>query len=195
MKLKHIINIIKFIFFLVYVILIFFMKNNIALIGALIIDIILIAIYKIDLKKLLNNLIKISIFVLITAIINAFIVDINYAVLIGIKLILVCIMTYIFSQMLSYMEFAAVIEELVYPLKLFGINPKDLGLLITIAISFIPILREELERIKYVLLVKGFKLNAINVIKNMNIIFKPLFVSIMERINEIEYSLKAKGYQ
>lgn len=195
MKLKHIINIIKFIFFLVYVILIFFMKNNIALIGALTIDIILIAIYKIDLKKLLNNLIKISIFVLITAIINAFIVDINYAVLIGIKLILVCIMTYIFSQMLSYMEFAAVIEELVYPLKLFGINPKDLGLLITIAISFIPILREELERIKYVLLVKGFKLNAINVIKNMNIIFKPLFVSIMERINEIEYSLKAKGYQ
>ena len=195
MKLKHIINIIKFIFFLVYVILIFFMKNNIALIGALTIDIILIAIYKIYLKKLLNNLIKISIFVLITAIINAFIVDINYAVLIGIKLILVCIMTYIFSQMLSYMEFAAVIEELVYPLKLFGINPKDLGLLITIAISFIPILREELERIKYVLLVKGFKLNAINVIKNMNIIFKPLFVSIMERINEIEYSLKAKGYQ
>lgn len=195
MKLKHIIDIIKFIFFLVYVILIFFMKNNIALIGALTIDIILIAIYKIDLKKLLNNLIKISIFVLITAIINAFIVDINYAVLIGIKLILVCIMTYIFSQMLSYMEFAAVIEELVYPLKLFGINPKDLGLLITIAISFIPILREELERIKYVLLVKGFKLNAINVIKNMNIIFKPLFVSIMERINEIEYSLKAKGYQ
>ena len=195
MKLKHIINIIKFIFFLVYVILIFFMKNNIALIGALTIDIILIAIYKIDLKKLLNNLIKISIFVLITAIINAFIVDINYAVLIGIKLILVCIMTYVFSQMLSYMEFAAVIEELVYPLKLFGINPKDLGLLITIAISFIPILREELERIKYVLLVKGFKLNAINVIKNMNIIFKPLFVSIMERINEIEYSLKAKGYQ
>ena len=195
MKLRHIINIIKFILFLTYVILIFFIKNNIALIGALVIDIILIAIYKINLKKLLNNLIKISIFVLITAIINAFIVDINYAVLIGIKLILVCIMTYIFSQMLSYMEFATVIEDLVYPLKLIGINPKDLGLLITIAISFIPILREELERIKYVLIVKGFKLNAINVIKNMNIIFKPLFVSIMERINEIEYSLKAKGYQ
>lgn len=195
MKLKHIINIIKFILFLTYVILIFFIKNNIALIGALVIDIILIAIYKINLKKILNNLIKISVFILITAIINAFVVDINYAILIGIKLILVCIMTYIFSQMLSYMEFATVIEDLVYPLKLIGINPKDLGLLITIAISFIPILREELERIKYVLIVKGFKLNAINVIENMNIIFKPLFVSIMERINEIEYSLKAKGYQ
>ncbi len=33
------------------------------------------------------------------------------------------------------------------------------------------------------------------ILKNMNIVFKPLFVSIMERINEIEYSLKAKGYQ
>ena len=42
MKLKHIINIIKFVFFLTYVILIFFVKSNIALIGALAIDIILI---------------------------------------------------------------------------------------------------------------------------------------------------------
>lgn len=195
MKLKHIINIIKFIFFLTYVILIFFVKSNIALIGALAIDIILIIAYKINLKSLIDNLIKISIFVLITAIINAFVVNINYAILIGIKLILVCVMTYIFSKMLSYMEFATVIEDLAHPLKLFGINPKDLGLLVTIAISFIPILREELERIKYVLLVKGFKVNTINIIKNMNIVFKPLFVSIMERINEIEYSLRAKGYQ
>ena len=195
MKLKHIINIIRFVFFLTYVILIFFVKSNIALIGALAIDIILIIAYKINLKSLIDNLIKISIFVLITAIINAFVVNINYAITIGIKLILVCIMTYIFSKMLSYMEFATVIEDLAYPLKLLGVDPKDLGLLITIAISFIPILREELERIKYVLLVKGFKVNTINIIKNMNIVFKPLFVSIMERLNEIEYSLRAKGYQ
>lgn len=195
MKLRHIINIIKFIFFLVYVILIFFVKSNIALIVALAIDVTLIIAYKINLKNLIDNLIRISIFVLITAIINAFVVNINYAITIGIKLILVCVMTHIFSKMLSYMEFATVIEDLVHPLKLFGINPKDLGLIITIAISFIPILREELERIKYVLLVKGFKVNTINIVKNMNIVFKPLFVSIMERINEIEYSLKAKGYQ
>lgn len=195
MKLKHIINIIKFIFFLMYVILIFFIKSNIALVGALAINITLIIAYKINLNNLINNIIKIFIFVLITAIINAFVVNINYAILIGIKLILVCIMTYIFSKVLSYMEFATVIEDLAYPLKFVGINPKDLGLLITIAISFIPILREELERIKYVLMIKGFKINTINIIKNMNIIFKPLFVSIMERINEIEYSLKAKGYQ
>ena len=159
------------------------------------IDVTLIIAYKINLKSLIDNLMKISIFVLITAIINAFVVNINYAITIGIKLILVCVMTYIFSKMLSYMEFATVMEDLAHPLKLFGINPKDLGLLVTIAISFIPILREELERIKYVLLVKGFKVNTINIVKNMSIVFKPLFVSIMERINEIEYSLKAKGYQ
>lgn len=192
---KNTINIIKFIFFLLYVISIFFIKNNIALIGALIINIVLILIYKINLKKLLNSLNKISIFVLITALINVFVVDINYAIIIGIKLILVCSITYIFSTTLSYMEFATVIETLAYPLKLIGVNPKDIGLLITIALSFIPILKEELSRIKYVLLVKGFKINTINILKNTNIIFKPLFVSIMERINEIEYSLKSKGYE
>lgn len=192
---KNIINIIKFVFFLLCIISIFFIKNNIALICALIINIILILIYKINLKKLLNSLSKISIFVLITALINVFVVDINYAILIGIKLILVCSITYIFSTTLSYMEFATVIEILSYPLKLIGVNPKDIGLLITIALSFIPILKEELSRIKYVLLVKGFKINTINILKNTNIIFQPLFVSIMERINEIEYSLKAKGYE
>ena len=51
MKLKHIINIIKFIFFLVYVILIFFVKSNIALIAALTIDVTLIIAYKINLKS------------------------------------------------------------------------------------------------------------------------------------------------
>ena len=81
MKLKHIINIIRFIFFLVYVILIFFVKSNIALIGALAIDINLIIAYKINLKSLINNLIKISIFVLITVLINAFVVNINYAII------------------------------------------------------------------------------------------------------------------
>lgn len=192
---KNTINIIKFIFFLLYVISIFFIKNNIALIGALIINIVLILIYKINLKKLLNSLSKISIFVLITALINVFVVDINYAIIIGIKLILVCSITYIFSTTLSYMEFATIIETLAYPLKLIGLNPKDIGLLITIALSFIPILKEELSRIKYVLLVKGFKINTINILKNTNIIFKPLFVSIMEKINEIEYSLKSKGYE
>lgn len=192
---KNTINIIKFIFFLLYIISIFFIKNNIALIGTLIINIILILICKISLKKLLNNLNKTSIFVLITALINVFVGDINYALIIGIKLILVCTITYIFSTTLSYMEFATVIETLAYPLKLIGVNPKDIGLLITIALSFIPILKEELSRIKYVLIVKGFKINTINILRNTNIIFKPLFVSIMERINEIEYSLKTKGYE
>ena len=77
MKLKHIINIIKFIFFLTYVILIFFVKSNIALIAALAIDVTLIIAYKINLKNLINNITKIFIFVLITAIINAFVVNIN----------------------------------------------------------------------------------------------------------------------
>ena len=105
----------------------------------------LILLLKINFKKLINSIIKISIFIIFTVIINIFIVDINYALLMGIRLILVCIITYVFSSIMSYLEFATVIENISYPLKIIGINPKEIGILVSISIAFIPILKEELR--------------------------------------------------
>ena len=93
------------------------------------------------------------------------------------------------------MEFAEVIEKMIYPLKIFGINPKDIGLIITIALSFIPIMKDEIKEIKNILKVKGIMPTNFNLIKNSSLIFKPFFVSILQRINDVEMSLKAKGYQ
>ena len=145
MKIKNIINIIKFLVFLIYVILIFFIKNNTALIVAASINMLLILLLKINFKKLINSIIKISVFIIFTVIINIFIVDINYALLMGLRLILVCIITYIFSSIISYLEFATVIENISYPLKIIGIDPKEIGILVSISIAFIPILKEELR--------------------------------------------------
>ena len=36
---------------------------------------------------------------------------------------------------------------------------------------------------------------AFNLLKNLGLIFKPFLISVMQRLNEIEMSLKAKGYQ
>ena len=113
----------------------------------------------------------------------------------GVRLVLVCNLTYTFSRTISNTEIGDVIEKLVYPLKIFKINPKEIGLMVTIALSFIPIMKAELSQIKNVLKVKGIKPTKINLLKNLNLIFRPFFVSVLQRLNEIEMSLKAKGYQ
>ena len=93
------------------------------------------------------------------------------------------------------MEFAELIEKIVYPHKIFKINPKDVSLMVTIALSFIPIMKDEIRQIKNVLNAKGIYPSNTNLIKNASLIFKPFFISILQRTNEIEMSLKAKGYQ
>ncbi len=188
-------NLIKFILFLIYTIGIFFINNYILLGLIAIFNIILMLVLKINLKYAIKSLIKLLPFILFTVAINMLFVDLNFSILIGVRLILVCNLSYIFSKTISYIEFAEVIEKIVYPLKVFGINPKEIGLVVTIALSFVPIMKNEFGQIRNVLKVKGIKPTNFNLLKNSGLIFKPFFISVMQRLNEIEMSLKAKGYQ
>lgn len=188
-------NVVKFILFLIYTISIFFIKNYILLTLILFINISLMIISKININKAIKNLIKLMPFILFTVVINIIFVDLEFAILIGVRLILVCNISYIFSKTISYTEFGEVIEKLLFPLKIFKVNPKEIGIIITIALSFMPILKDELLQIKNSLKAKGMNMTNINLIKNANLIFKPFFVSVLQRINEVEMSLRAKGYE
>lgn len=188
-------NLIKFILFLMYTVGVFFVEDYISFALIALFNIILMLIAKVNLKKSFNNTIKLMPFILFTMAINTIFADFKFSILIGIRLILIRNLTYIFSKTISYMEFAQVIEKMVYPLKLFGINPEEIGLIVIIALSFIPIIKNEFEQIRDVLKVKGIRPSTINMLKNLGLIFKPFLISVMQRINEIEMSLKAKGYQ
>ena len=188
-------NLIKFILFIIYTVFIFLI-NSYKLLGIVaFINISIIIILKLNIKDMLKNLSNIFIFISFTIIVNVLVESIDYAILIAVKLILICNITYIFSKTISYMEFADVIEKLFYPLKIFKVNPKEISLIVIIALAFIPILKDEIFQIKNVLNVKGIKNTKINLIKNVNLIFKPFFISILQRVNEIELSLKSKSYQ
>lgn len=188
-------NLIKFILFLIYTVGIFFIKDYIALGLITIFNIILMIGLKINLKNAIKNIIKLMPFILFTVAVNMLFADLQFSILIGVRLILVCNLSYVFSKTISYMEFAEVIERIVYPLKIFGINPKEIGLVVTIALSFVPIMKNEFAQIRNVLKVKGIKPTNFNLLKNSGLIFKPFFISVLQRLNEIEMSLKAKGYQ
>ena len=188
-------NLVKFIWFLIYTIGIFFIQKYIFLLLILLFNLLVLLIYKISFLKALKNILKLLPFIIFTVIINIIFMDFKYAVLIGIKLILVCNICYIFSKTITYMEFGEMIEKIVTPFKLFGINPKDIGLVIVIAFAFIPIMKQEIGEIKNVLKVKGIRFTNFNIIKYLQLVFKPFFVSVLYRLNEVELSLREKGYQ
>lgn len=188
-------NLIKFILFLIYTIGIFFISNYLVLGIIAIFNIILMLLIKINIKNAGNNILKLLPFILFTIIVNILFADLEFGLLIGVRLTLVCNLSYIFSKTITYSEFGEIVEKLVYPLKIFGINPKEIGLVTTIAISFVPIMKSEILQLKNVLKIKGIKPTNFNLIKNSNLIFKPFFVSVLQRLNEVEMSLKAKGWQ
>lgn len=179
---------------LAYSISIFFISNYIVLGVIAIINVLLMIVFKVPKVKALKNLYFLSFFIVFTAVINYLLVDFNNALLIALRLILVCNFTYTFQYILSTMELAQAIEYLCFPLKIFGINPEDIGIIVSIAITFVPILSNELTQVKYALKAKGVNKGNASVMKRLQYTTKPLMNSILKRTREIEWALKSKGY-
>lgn len=184
----------KLIILLTYTIAVFFIRNYIILLAIALLNITLMLLLKVPKLKALKNIYFLSFFIAFTAVINFFVADANTAILIAIRLILVCNFTYTFTFIFSPMELAKGIEILCFPLKIFGMNPKDISLIINIALTFIPILSNEFTQIRYALKAKGVNLTGINKMKSIKYIMKPLLYGIFKRTNDLEYALKSKGY-
>ena len=184
-------NVIKLVLFLAYTIAIFIVKHDMFAVIVLGVNLLLTLLLKISIKEEIGNLLGISIFVFLTATINAIFVDIRTGIMIGIKLLLVCNITYIFSKMLNYTELAEALEKIFSIFKVLKINPKNISIMICICISFIPTIKKQIKQVRSALKAKGVKLN----LKNSGLIFEPVVISLLKRVDEIESSLKAKAYQ
>lgn len=161
---------------------------------AIIINIILMIALRVSFKKTVFTILKLMPFILFTSGINMLISGISFGLLIGIRLILVCNITYIFSKKMTPQKLQYVIEILLKPLKIIGIDSKEIGIMVCIGIAFIPILQREIAELKYSLKSKGFKPSFKNIIKKPNYILVPLITSVIKRVGDIENSLYSKGY-
>ena len=77
------------------------------------------------------------------------------------------------------------IEKLCFPLKIFKINPRNVGIMVSISIAFIPIMQREMQNLKYSLNAKGFKFDLRNILGKPSVILLPLIVSILKKTDEI----------
>ncbi len=186
--------VIAFIAFLIYASAIFFIKNYYLLEIVFAVNLILMIVFNVGYKKTTIFLIKLLPFITFTGVINTILGGIYLGMLISIRLILVCQVTYIFSERMTPKKIQYAVEKILIPLKLFKINTKEIGIIVAISISFIPIIQKEIQNLKYSLTSKGFQMNFRNVIKRPNIIIAPLITSVIKRTAEIEESLISRGY-
>lgn len=187
-------NTIKFIVFVIYTALIFCITDYKLIIAIAIINAILMLLLKINFLEAIKSIIRLLPFIIFIGVINSILVSVKIAILITIRLILVCNITYIFTRIFTAKMLADSIEIILTPLKIVKVNTRDIGIMVSIAVAFIPILKDEAIKIKYSLESKGFNTNGINMIRNANLILVPLIVSILKRVNQIENALKSKGY-
>lgn len=186
--------VIEFIAFIIYTTLIFFIEDY-SIIGIIfVINLILMFISNVNFRKSIFFILKVLPFILFTGGINLILGGIEVGILISVRLLLVCQITYVFTEKMTPKKIQYSIEKILIPLKILNVNTKEIGIIVAISISFIPIIQKEIQNLKYSLKSKGFQINLKNVIKRPNIVLMPLIASIIRRTNEIEESMISRGY-
>lgn len=187
-------NVIKMLTFIIYTVMLFFIKDIWRLFCVGLFQIGLTLICHISINQSIKTLIKLMPFILFTVIIDLCVMETMEAILIGIRLILVCNMTYIYGKTTTARSISIAIEKLLFPLTLFKVNTRNIGIMISIAITFIPIINKEIENIQYSLTAKGVNMNFWGRIRHINYIMVPLFYSFLRKVGNMEEALLAKGY-
>ena len=184
-------NFLIFLIFFTYLILIFCVDSLILIFTLILSSLIFMKLLKIKIIDFFKSIIFLFPFLLITIIFNLVWDEVRVAILIFSRLILAYMTTYIFAKLITVAQIMNFFELLSKPLKLFKMNNKKLALMVGIAISMIPILKDEIEQKIYSLKSKGYKLK----IDGLSVILKPIFISILKRTGEMEKSLLVKGYE
>ena len=189
--LQNIFNICFLVMFLILSFTIFYINNYYYYLGILFLIILFFIIKKTHIKDILKfNIYTFFSFTLIIFITNLFLMSLYESVNILIKLILACNLSFILSIVLPSYKLIKTLDILLKPLTILKINTQTISLIISIGITFIPILINEIQKIRISLTSKGIKYNSI---KNIFLMVKILIPNLLKKVNDIESSLLAKG--
>ena len=114
------------------------------------------------------------------------------------RMIILIVLASILASSTTPIEITKGIGMLLYPLQFIGINVYEISMIISIAISFIPILFEEAEDIRKAQMSRGAKLDSKNLIeKGKSIIpfIVPVFISAFKRADDLSIALVSRGYE
>jgi energy-coupling factor transport system permease protein len=114
------------------------------------------------------------------------------------NVVLILLSANILLSTTSEIELMQGIKFYLTPLKYLKVPIDDVTLIISVAISFIPILMEESSNIKKAQIARGADFESHNLFKRASAVLPlviPIFVSAFKRADELSQALEARGYQ
>ena len=123
--------------------------------------------------------------------------SLRQAVFITLRLLLLVMGTSLLTLTTSPIVLTDGLEQLLKPLAVFRFPAHELAMMMTIALRFIPLLMEEVERIQKAQMARGADFTSGNLIvraRSMIPILVPLFVSAFRRADELAMAMESRCY-
>jgi energy-coupling factor transport system permease protein len=205
---------VKFLLVIAYVVAVFLVINLYAFIAIFAWLLIVILVSKVPLIKILKSLKSIIFIVIFTAILNVFfnasgrvlwsweklvisVGGLELAAKLSLRIFFLVAGTSLITFTTTPMALTDGLESLMYPLKLIKVPVHDLAIIMNIALRFIPILLEEVDKIMMAQKARGAAFDNGGLIKRARALLPvliPLFVSAFRRADELALALDARCY-
>lgn len=193
----------------------FFVCRNFFSLGlGLILVAIIVAISKVPAKMIMKSIKPLLIILIFTAALNVFynkdgnvLVDfwiititdkgIYIALFTAIRIIMLVVVSSLLTYTTTPTLLTDAIERLLSPLKVFHVQVHTLAMIMTLALRFIPVLIEEIERIMNAQKARGADLESGGLMKRAKALIPiliPLFVSAFRRAYELAFAMECRCY-
>ncbi len=114
------------------------------------------------------------------------------------RLCLLIVVSALLSFTTSPAQLAHGIETLIGPLARLGLPVRDLAMVLTIALRFVPTLFDQVDKIAKTQQARGADIHSANPLRRMQSwrpLFVPIFVSAFRRADELATAMEARGFR
>lgn len=205
----------KLVLTFVYIVSIFFCKNFVSLGVSLVYLVIAVLLSRISLKLIAKSLKPIVIIVLLTSVLQIFYNNdgtvlfrrgwfeittggLIMAVFTSVRIVALVLASSLLTYTTSPTLLTDAIERLFSPLKKIKINVHTIAMMMTIALRFIPLLIDEVDKIMSAQKARGAQLDSGGVLKRGQAlvpVFIPLFVNAFTRAYDLAFAMECRCYR
>lgn len=189
---------IKLILTIAYIALVFMADNLVSCAVVSVYTASLVIISQIPLRFIFKGLKPVMWILVFTALINIFVLsDITAAAFISVRLVLIVVSASLLTLTTPPLSFTDGIERLLSPLEKIKVPARDIAMMMSIAIRFIPTFGEEAQKIRKAQLSRGADFQSGSIIsraKALAPLIIPLFISAIRRADVLAEAMDARCY-
>ncbi len=204
----------KLLLTVLFVITIFFIKSYFGFMLTLVVLLAIVIVSRLPIVSVLKSVRGILLIVLISAAINLFVIKdgevlahwkiftitkngVHTAIKLALRLVLVISGASLLPLTTTPVELADGLEKLMIPLKIIKVPVRDIAMIMSIALRFVPTLFEETQKIMNAQKARGAAIDHGNIFKRIGAMMPvliPLFVNSFRRADELSFAMDARCY-